>query len=175
MPSPTPKDEMRNNGIVAVGDICNNTSTLPQKQKQNLAYYNFIEVSGWVPQVAQIRFERSLAFYNAFEESSKLKTNFKIVCRRTLPIQYQNELWELIIRILKTKRLPSTTRKPFEDSLFEKGEGDFTRMYGMMKMDTSFFNQQAKAVCNLIFKTAIPQNRCCWCIILLQKKKMWSS
>ncbi|WP_198104222.1 hypothetical protein, partial [Clostridioides difficile] len=44
--------EMLDNGIVAVGDICNNTLTLPQKQKQNLHYYNFIEVSGWLPQVA---------------------------------------------------------------------------------------------------------------------------
>jgi hypothetical protein len=33
----------------------------------------------------------------------------------------------------------------FEDSLFEKGEGDFTRMYGMMKMDTSFFNPTGKS------------------------------
>ncbi|MBU6261685.1 MAG: amidohydrolase family protein, partial [Bacteroidetes bacterium] len=62
------EDEMLTSGIVAVGDICNNTLTLQQKQKQNLAYYNFIEVSGWMPSVAQLRFERSLGFYNAFNQ-----------------------------------------------------------------------------------------------------------
>jgi hypothetical protein len=46
------EDEMFSNGIVAVGDICNNTITLSQKLKGRLAYYNFIEVFGWSPQVA---------------------------------------------------------------------------------------------------------------------------
>ena len=35
--------QMMKNGIVAVGDICNTTDTLLQKQKGNLLYYNFIE------------------------------------------------------------------------------------------------------------------------------------
>ena len=38
--------QMIQNGIVAVGDICNTTNTLIQKQKSNLKYYNFIEVFG---------------------------------------------------------------------------------------------------------------------------------
>src|SRR6476620_2948903 len=38
----TAEKEMIKNGIVAVGDICNNALTLPQKMKHNIAYYNFI-------------------------------------------------------------------------------------------------------------------------------------
>jgi len=37
------EQQMIKNGIVAVGDICNTTDTLLQKQKGNLLYYNFIE------------------------------------------------------------------------------------------------------------------------------------
>ena len=37
------ESEMFSNGIVAVGDICNNPLTIPQKQKGRLRYYNFIE------------------------------------------------------------------------------------------------------------------------------------
>ena len=37
------EEQMIKNGIVAVGDICNTTDTLFQKQKGNLLYYNFIE------------------------------------------------------------------------------------------------------------------------------------
>ena len=37
------EEQMIKNGIVAVGDICNTTDTLSQKQKGNLLYYNFIE------------------------------------------------------------------------------------------------------------------------------------
>ena len=40
------EQEMIANGIVAVGDICNTTDTLLQKQKGNLLYYNFIETFG---------------------------------------------------------------------------------------------------------------------------------
>src|SRR3954454_9182067 len=36
------EDEMLRNGIVAVGDICNNEHTIPQKTEQRLNYYNFI-------------------------------------------------------------------------------------------------------------------------------------
>jgi len=38
--------QMIANGIVAVGDICNTTDTLFQKQKGNIQYYNFIETFG---------------------------------------------------------------------------------------------------------------------------------
>ena len=41
--------EMLQCGIVAVGDICNNTFSLRQKENNNLHYKNFIEVSGWHP------------------------------------------------------------------------------------------------------------------------------
>mgnify|MGYP001381962471 FL=1 len=34
--------EMKKNGIVAVGDICNNLDTIIQKKKRNLQYYNFV-------------------------------------------------------------------------------------------------------------------------------------
>ncbi len=38
--------QMIENGIVAVGDICNTSHTICQKKKRNLQYYNFIEVFG---------------------------------------------------------------------------------------------------------------------------------
>ena len=38
------EQQMIANGIVGVGDICNTTDTLLQKQKSNLTYYNFIEM-----------------------------------------------------------------------------------------------------------------------------------
>ena len=40
------EQQMIQNGIVGVGDICNTSETLNQKQKLNLEYYNFIEVFG---------------------------------------------------------------------------------------------------------------------------------
>ena len=40
-------NEMYENGIVAVGDICNSTDTIFQKQKSKIEYRNFVEVLGF--------------------------------------------------------------------------------------------------------------------------------
>ena len=40
------EQQMIKNGIVAVGDICNTKDTIIQKKKENLQYYNFIEIFG---------------------------------------------------------------------------------------------------------------------------------
>ena len=50
--------EMLQNGIVAVGDICNTTHSIQQKKQSKLSWYNFIEISGWLPQIAEKRFEQ---------------------------------------------------------------------------------------------------------------------
>jgi cytosine/adenosine deaminase-related metal-dependent hydrolase len=140
------EEEMRNNGIVAVGDICNNLSTLPQKQKQRLAYYNFIEVSGWMPQVALTRFERSSTFYHAFTQLQTPDSRLQTSLSPHAPYSVSPELWDLITPEFKNKTITIHNQETaFEDLLFEKGEGDFTRMYGMMKMDTSFFNPTGKS------------------------------
>ena len=52
------EEEMYQNGIIAVGDICNYTTTVSQKIKRNIYYYNFIEISGWLPEIAEVRFEK---------------------------------------------------------------------------------------------------------------------
>ena len=80
----TAENEMLNNGIVAVGDICNNTLTIPQKKKQRLQYHNFIEVSGFVPAFAQDRFDKArsiLAAFQSIKENIQYSTfNIKPSC-----------------------------------------------------------------------------------------------
>lgn len=61
------EDEMIKNGIVGVGDICNTEHTIYQKQKNNLEYYNFIEVFG----VQEISIEKN------FLSSLKIRNKFR--------------------------------------------------------------------------------------------------
>jgi len=140
------EDEMLANGIVAVGDICNNTLTLSQKQKQNLAYYNFIEVSGWLPAVAQSRFERSLGYYHSFKQLQTPNPKPQTTLSPHAPYSVSDELWQLMSPYFENNTVTIHNQETkFEDALFEKGEGDFTRMYGMMNMDTSFFKPTGKS------------------------------
>ncbi len=56
--------EMRRNGIVAVGDICNAPWSIPQKAKGQLRYHNFIEILSIDPLKADDAIENGLDLYN---------------------------------------------------------------------------------------------------------------
>ncbi|MEP6844809.1 MAG: amidohydrolase family protein [Panacibacter sp.] len=136
------EDEMLANGIVAVGDICNNTLTLAQKLKQRLAYYNFIEVSGWLPQAAEIRFSRSKSFYDSFEKISAQQASLV----PHAPYSVSDELWNYLSPFFTGKTISIHNQETsFEDELFLLNEGDFLRMYEIMKIDNSFFKPTGKS------------------------------
>jgi cytosine/adenosine deaminase-related metal-dependent hydrolase len=55
--------EMENNGIVAVGDICNSIHTFEIKNKSALRYYTFVESFSSNPDRAEAAFEKALRLY----------------------------------------------------------------------------------------------------------------
>jgi cytosine/adenosine deaminase-related metal-dependent hydrolase len=130
------ENEMKANGIVAVGDICNNTSTIAQKQKGNLLYYNFIEASAWLPSVAQQRFERAKDLLTAFSEVSGLTAASAVVPHA--PYSVSGELWQKLQPLYRKKVVSIHNQETaFEDAFFQQGTGDFVRMYQMMHIDNS--------------------------------------
>ena len=60
------EQEMIANGIVAIGDICNSSDTLEQKQKENLKYYNFIETFGVDVGKVDVVFNQAIELRNEF-------------------------------------------------------------------------------------------------------------
>jgi len=136
------EDEMLANGIVAVGDICNNTSTLLQKQKGRLAYYNFIETSGWPPEVAPVRFKRSKDIYEAFLSAIP---NSKQSVVPHAPYSVSSELWKMMVPFFNGHSVTIHNQEaPFEDDLFKTGTGDFLRMYQKMNLHSSSFLPSGK-------------------------------
>lgn len=135
------ENEMLQSGIVAVGDICNNDLTIQQKIKRNLYYHNFLETSGFPPAIAQIRFERSLNFYNAY--SAVLPAN-SIVPHA--PYSVSPELFYTINGFPGNKILTIHNQEiPDENKLFEERKGDFLRMYEKMGIDISFFKASGRS------------------------------
>jgi aminodeoxyfutalosine deaminase len=127
------EDEMLANGIVAVGDICNNSLTIPQKKKQRLSYYNFIEASGWLPSTSQMRLERAKKLLGEF---SMLNMPCSIVPHA--PYSVSENLWEELQLYFSNKVISIHNQETaFEDEFFLQGTGDFLRMYEMMNIDNS--------------------------------------
>ncbi len=135
------EEEMLHTGIVAVGDICNNTLTIPQKLKGRLMYHNFIEASGFPPPVAETRFNRSADFYN--EYSKRLPSN-SIVPHA--PYSVSPDMFRMINEFPGNDLLTMHNQEIAEENeLFKKGTGDLLRMYAKMGIDVSFFKPSGKS------------------------------
>jgi cytosine/adenosine deaminase-related metal-dependent hydrolase len=135
------EDEMIANGIVAVGDICNTTNTINQKKKGKLYYHNFIEISGFVPESAQQRFDTGIEIYNEF--ANHFPNNSTLVPHA--PYSVSNNLFELIRNFSKDKISTIHNQESVaENDFFEQGKGDFERLYKTLGIDISFFKPQQK-------------------------------
>jgi aminodeoxyfutalosine deaminase len=150
------EQEMIANGIVAVGDICNNILTLPQKQKHRLAYQNFIEVSGWLPEVASLRFERSLTIAQQFRAVDAGAASMV----PHAPYSVSEPLWKLL-----SKEFPGNIvtihnqETSFENNFFIDGSGDFNRMYELMKIDNSHHEPTGKTSLQSYFSKLLPASK----------------
>jgi len=115
------EEQMIKNGIVAVGDICNTTDTLLQKQKGNLQYYNFIETF----QIKEKKIKETLTSAKIIRDkfrNSGMKATIVPHSPYSVPPQlmegishsFDNEDNLLTIHMQETKE---------ENQLFEKNEG----------------------------------------------------
>ncbi len=64
------EQQMKKNGIVAVGDICNTSDTILQKQKNILKYYNFIEVFQIQEEYEDKEIQKALQLKNKFAQAN---------------------------------------------------------------------------------------------------------
>lgn len=129
------ENEMWQKGIVAIGDICNNSLTVSQKIKKNLCYYNFIETSGWLPENASVRVERAKNIFNAFK-----KHDLKSSIVPHAPYSVSENLWNEMIPFFSGKTISIHNQETAqEDLFFLEGKGDFTKMFELMKIDNSFY------------------------------------
>ncbi len=137
------ENEMLQNGIVAVGDICNNTLTIPQKKKCRLRYHNFIEASGFPPSVAKDRFEKSLLI---LDEYRKKNNEQRTTINPHAPYSVSPEMFAMINDFPNNNLLTIHNQETAaENEFFEKGTGDFLRMYRQMGIDISFFKPSKKS------------------------------
>ena len=134
---------MLQNGIVAVGDICNNTLCIAQKNKGRMQYHNFIEVAGFIPALANTRFDKAVAIVEAYRSAEN-------DCgRATLaphaPYSVSPELFALINEFAGNDLLTIHNQETAaENEFLAKGGGDFVRLYQQMGVDISFFKPSGK-------------------------------
>jgi cytosine/adenosine deaminase-related metal-dependent hydrolase len=137
--------EMRENGIVAVGDICNTDHTAAQKAQSPLDWYNFIEVSGFIPQLAPVRFEQARKVYEGFAgqqpaTAASATGSSRASITAHAPYSVSNELFALIDQFSAGRVISVHNQEtPEEDAFFMSGISRFRQLYTLLGADISFF------------------------------------
>ncbi len=117
------EEQMIKNGIVAVGDICNTTDTLSQKQKGNLLYYNFIEIF----QINDKKIKETLTSAKVIRDKFR-NSGMKATIVPHAPYSVPPKLMEGISNFFDNKddlftiHMQETSE---ENQLFENNKGDF--------------------------------------------------
>lgn len=129
--------QMLNNGIVAVGDICNTTDSFKIKEQSSIYYHSFIELLGLNPLNAQTNFEKGLHLLKALE-SLGLRGSLA----PHAPYSTSSDLIEKIADYNLSKNKIGTihNQESEEETKFFQGrKNDFEKLYEFLKMDISWF------------------------------------
>lgn len=132
--------EMQENGIVAVGDICNTFHTISTKQSSPIQYHNFIEIAGFLPQQATERMKNGL----------HLKTKYEQVGPTSIvphaPYSVSQELFGKINEDSHDKIISIHNEEtPDENLFFREKKGAFLELYKRMNANIDFFEPSGKS------------------------------
>ncbi len=132
------ESDMLKSGIVAVGDICNSADTRILKSEKRLDYYNFIELLGWTPGLALLRYKNAKKTAALFIESGADEKHLSL--NPHAPYSVSEDLWNLLKTGFRHKTITIHNQESAaENEYFISASGDLTRMYSLMKMDASHF------------------------------------
>ena len=141
------ENEMKRNGIVAVGDICNTDHTVSQKKISPVYYHNFIEVTGFIDALAETRFNAALELYKKFtfyEESANRRhkratTNAASIVPHA-PYSVSDSLFSLINNFDPESLLTMHNQESAaENEFFLNAGGDLLKLYATIKVDINHF------------------------------------
>ena len=116
--------QMLDNGIVAVGDISNTIDSLSQKKKGNLIYHTFVECVGLLDSNALERFTQYQDILNQF------KSHHQSSLVLHAPYSVSNSLINYVDQV-SIGQITSIHNQECEaeNEIFEKGEGDFLKLF----------------------------------------------
>jgi len=135
------ENEMYDNGIVAVGDICNTLDTLNTKAKHKLAYYSFVELYDLDPTRAQDKLNAGIIIQDTFEKN----------CIRASLVPHAPYSCTFALLTLLATHFGSHTismhnqETEAENEFFKTKTGDFLGMYERTKVSLDFFHATNKS------------------------------
>lgn len=132
--------QMFDNGIVAVGDISNQTISKETKLKSNIYYHTFVEAMGFNP-------DRAEAIMN---HSKEIKNGFSPLPASIVPhapYSVSPELFKLINAAVEDGSFISIHNQETgeENAFFKDKKGGFLDLYDFLGLDIEFFKPMGKS------------------------------
>jgi cytosine/adenosine deaminase-related metal-dependent hydrolase len=136
-------NELFQSGTVAVGDICNNTTTIELKKNLPLHFYNFIEAIGVQDSNAEARFNLYYNVYNLFQKELSQQSNAIVP---HAPYSVSNSLLQKINKESDGKTCCIHNQESLDETKwFLNKEGDLLNLFNELEIDTSSFKPTAKS------------------------------
>jgi aminodeoxyfutalosine deaminase len=129
--------QMKANGIVAVGDICNTTYTAMQKKQRNIQYNNFIEVAGVMDSNAVDRYKAVQLL------QQQMVVDFATTIVPHAPYSVSQKLFELINSTINNNPISIHNQESqAEDDLIRHANGEMIPF--LQKISNNSFVAEAK-------------------------------
>ncbi|MFY0252758.1 amidohydrolase family protein [Chitinophaga sp. 30R24] len=123
-------------GVSAVGDICNNTTTLEKKQQGKMYYHSFVECMGVADAGAASRYQYSMEVLKAFRDINNSHHQCSIVPHA--PYSVSPTLFRLLAATPHNTPLSIHNQETAaENELYQQKTGDFLQFYAHFGMDSS--------------------------------------
>lgn len=134
---------MWNNGIVAVGDICNTADSFEMKTNSKIVYHSFIELLGLHPEKAALSYEAGMLLYDQLK-----KHGLRGSLTPHAPYSTSFKLIQKIAEFNIENNFPASihNQESEEETKFFYGEKNgFQELYELLQMDLSWFKAPMKS------------------------------
>lgn len=151
-------NRMFNNGIIAIGDICNTPNSIKPKQKSNLWFYNFIEVYAMLPERAQKAFTNAALLKKEF--NSQLPQWPSSITPHA-PYSVSDQLFQLINSSLSRNDVITihNQESESENQLFYNVTGPMVQRFKKWKLPTNSLKKYYTTSLKAYFKKLNPLNK----------------
>ncbi len=152
-------NEMLDNGIVAVGDICNTNDTLPERASGKMHFHSFTEAIGFNEMPVK-QFEYAVKTYDAFaaQDSDTHILNQSIVPHAPYSVSYA--LFKLIDQHNPDSIISIHNQEtPAEDAFYISKEGAVRTLLSGLGIDDTFFHPSGKSSLQTYMRWLSPTHR----------------
>lgn len=150
--------EMFKNGVVAVGDVSNTSTTFQLKSESRIAFHTFIEAIGFSPQ----RVEKAFAWAQyCFEEAHSLGLRASVVPHAPYSISKElfNKIFEFAVNQQSILSMHNQECSE-EDDLYRAGDGEIVRhLTENLSLDLSFFQPTGKTALESVIDWLPKENK----------------